>query len=612
MTDNELETIRQGFKTRVHSLFQAEAGKPLQRAEKRPPLKPGRGNYVRHYSFSICEFATRCFYLNEQIPEANAALVENAQHYLDHPKDINDRDSFHWHIEVVFGLIERYGTNGTVTPGLLTPETEAKILEPAWLYAKAHSKLTDAEIELSKTWHVWESENHHVQIFTTTWHFAKLAKDRPEYQNATYDDSGSVLDHYNAWTAYIKAYCTERAKKGLFIEMQNDGYNGILLKGLYNVFDYAEDPILKSQVQKLMDLYWAYWAQEQLNGVVGGGRARVYQGGGSLASGGRHIQLLAYLYFGLCKSFKLTSPIITAALSDYQPPDVVTDIALDIQGRGTYEIHQRPLGLVKTGFYGPPDYRMRTDYGGIHRYTYCTPEFIIGTPLLEARPMQEWAMISSQNRWHGIIFSDHQNARIVPQCQADDDRVTFNQQWSAQKMGTLICQKLKTSTQSGTMRVWFSGAGLSSPKEIDNWTFVESTGAYAAVCPVQSNISWQTESKPEGQWMTLENEWSPVIIEVVLKSEYPNFSDFQKTILACHLNISNDLLTYQSTYGHTFTFDISQNQSPKIDNQTIDYAPPQAFDSPFLKADWNSARVILQKDNRKQILDFNIANVSPD
>ncbi|MDP6040398.1 MAG: hypothetical protein QGG64_17735, partial [Candidatus Latescibacteria bacterium] len=167
MVDEELNAIREGFEDRVDVMFRAELGKPLVRAKKRPPLGPGRGNYVRHYSFSICEFAARCFYLNEQVEEANAALVENAQHYLDHPKDINDRDSFHWHIEMVFRLVEQYGTNGSVAPGRLTEETETKVLEPAWIYAKSHSRLSDAEIDQSQTWHIWESENHHVQIFST-------------------------------------------------------------------------------------------------------------------------------------------------------------------------------------------------------------------------------------------------------------------------------------------------------------------------------------------------------------------------------------------------------------------------------------------------------------
>jgi hypothetical protein len=84
------------FRNRVDQMFQAKSGKPLERAAKQPPLRPGSGNYTRAYSYSIVGFATRCFHLGEKLDEANAALVENARHYLDHPLDIIDRDSFHW------------------------------------------------------------------------------------------------------------------------------------------------------------------------------------------------------------------------------------------------------------------------------------------------------------------------------------------------------------------------------------------------------------------------------------------------------------------------------------------------------------------------------------
>jgi hypothetical protein len=87
-------------------MFRSEAGQPLKRAKKQPPLRPGSGNYTRAYSYSIVGYAARCFYLGEMLDEANAALVENAQHYLDNPKDIIDRDSFHWHADIVMRLIE--------------------------------------------------------------------------------------------------------------------------------------------------------------------------------------------------------------------------------------------------------------------------------------------------------------------------------------------------------------------------------------------------------------------------------------------------------------------------------------------------------------------------
>ena len=83
------EAAVSGFDQRVDTMFRAESGKPLVRANKKKPLGPGRGNYVRAYSYSMVGFAARCLYLHEMLDEANAGLAENAQHYLDNPQDIN-------------------------------------------------------------------------------------------------------------------------------------------------------------------------------------------------------------------------------------------------------------------------------------------------------------------------------------------------------------------------------------------------------------------------------------------------------------------------------------------------------------------------------------------
>ena len=127
------EEVLAGVGPRVEAVFRAEAGKPLKRAKKNPPLSKGRGMYVRGYSYSIVAFAARCLYLNERLDQANAALVENAQYYLDNPLTICDRDSFHWHAEIVLRLLERYGPNGSEHPGRVTKETEAVVLKYMWL-----------------------------------------------------------------------------------------------------------------------------------------------------------------------------------------------------------------------------------------------------------------------------------------------------------------------------------------------------------------------------------------------------------------------------------------------------------------------------------------------
>lgn len=53
------EAVLAGFQDRVDTVFRAEAGKPLVRAEKKPPLSPERGNFVRQHSLSIVAFSAR-------------------------------------------------------------------------------------------------------------------------------------------------------------------------------------------------------------------------------------------------------------------------------------------------------------------------------------------------------------------------------------------------------------------------------------------------------------------------------------------------------------------------------------------------------------------------
>ena len=48
-----------------------------------------------------------------------------------------------------------------------------------------------------------------------------------------------------------------------------------LFQGIYNFRDFADDPTLRIRAGLLLDLYWATWGQEQINGVRGGGKTRV-------------------------------------------------------------------------------------------------------------------------------------------------------------------------------------------------------------------------------------------------------------------------------------------------------------------------------------------------
>jgi len=612
LSEKNLKTLREEFELRRDKQFSLLAGKPLVKEKKRPPLGPGRALYSRHYSYSIISFAMKTFWLNENeyFETANNALIENCEFYLDNPKAREDRDNLYWSADVLCRLVEFFGKKGSLCPGRLNTEAETIIVEMMWIYCKERSQLTgipSAELEESKTWYIYESENHHIQLFSTLWHFLNLLKEYPLYRMRICDDGKSIVRHYEAWTAYAKEYLRQRGKKGLFVEIANSSYGAMTIKGIYNFYDFSPDPILKQRALYLLDLYWAAWAQEQLAGIRGGGKSRVYQGYHSQLG---DINCWAGYYLG----FQMAPPrnnAFTVLTSKYRMPLVVMDIALDTEGRGVYEIKQRRLGLAWGGYYGCPDYRLRTDFGGIYRYSYCCPDFIIGTLMFSELDFKKWTLISSQNRWQGVIFARHPNARIFPQCQTTKHRVTFLDQWSAQKKGTLITQKLMTGRDAGDMRVWFPRAGLSDPSEHKDIVVAESSGAYAAVRIVEGGYHWDEATQEEdGKWLRCKVDTTPVIIEVAQKEKYSDLDRFIESVLALPMKYSEKKqLIYTGLSGDKFKFYADYSHPPVINGKSVNYAPAKVFDSPFIQSHWDSGVVLITKGSRKLVLDFNTNQV---
>lgn len=617
------DEILLGFEERVDVIFQAEAAKPLVRAEKMGPLSEDRGPYVRGYSYSIMAFAARCLYLNEMLEEANAALVENAQYYLDNPLTICDRDSFHWHAEIVLRLLEMYGPRGCVRPGRLSDETESKVLEYMWIYTKKCSWLGKAEYKNSKTWYVYSSENHHSMDFTCHWHFSKYAKDLPDYRDKTCDDGATLSEHFKAWSDYFVEYCRERARRGICIEMRSDSYNSTLIKGFFNFYDFGDQRV-KKFAGMILDLYFAYWAEEQIMGHMGGGAARLKGNNPFTQNRKDGNAQLAWFYFAIGKQPQLSGHDVSAMLSGYRPPAVIVDIARDARGRGRYEIKQRTQGLGVQGHTFPhmdrPDQKpnkFRTDQGGILRYSYCDPAFILGTPMTEARPFEDWVMMSSQSRWQGVIFEGEYDPRIVPVPRAENNQVCFNQFWSVQSKGSLLTQKLNTHVDVAEMMIWISARGLSVPVDEDGIVFVEAPGAYAAIRVGSGPYELKeavfhgrkeegtTFKSPPGFVVVPEDEYAPVILEVMAKSDVTSFSDFKGKAKEGHSEFEGSQFSYHTIYGDVLTLDTSYREKPRINGREVDYTPKKVFDSPFLNADYESGIVTIRKGERKKVLDFN-------
>jgi hypothetical protein len=229
---------------------------------------------------------------------------------------------------------------------------------------------------------------------------------------------------------------------------------------------------------------------------------------------------------------------------------------------------------------------------------------MMGSLFCEPLPYQAWNAISSQNRWHGVIFSGDRHARIYPYCETGHS--SYNAHWAVQKRGTLIAQKLKTSRNAKQHRVWFSREGLSEPIQEGSWYFAEADSAYAAVRVVSGEAAFEKASTDKrARILTCADDMSPVILEVARKADFPDFKTFRDSVQALPFQFDGSILTYTGLSKDRLKFFADQSERPQINGSPIDLGPDKVYDSPFVQSDWDSGVVTIQFGDEKRVLDFN-------
>ena len=559
-------------------------------------------------------FAMAAYYLNERTAEADEAVLTILRQEF--PAIMKgEKNQFHWHAYIQQRIYFLFGSRSRFFAGRMSPAAEEALLEMLWQWASPRCRL---EMTLpERDWWIWGSENHHIMAWASFWGAAQIFGRHPDYSLKHYDDGSTPDQMLRGFNEYFKRFARHRAAKGLLVECGSPTYGKYSANTWYNFADFAQDPELKRRFRMLLDLYWADWAVEQIDGVRGGSRHRCYPGrssvSGSDGAGG------AWFHFGLGKSGSVHPGYICAATTFYRPAPVVAALALDANGRGEYEYVSRRPGLLPGAFSQgkKPDvshdmnqpgfdyYVLDPNGPGIARYTWYTPDFVLGTSMVPALARKDWSAISSQNRWEGVIFAGHPTARIFVQSPPPEKGSLYNANWSVQHRGVLIVQRLKDSNAKG-QRVWFDESLARTEK--DGWVFAEAPGAFAAVRVLSGGTSWEADGPSPTPWLVCNDEFSPIVIEVARKTAFPSFDDFQAAILANPLEFASNRADYASTIHDTrLTLWSDYSQPPQVNGKPVDYGPSKVYDCPYIQSDFGDGVVIIKKGQEELSLDFNAA-----
>jgi hypothetical protein len=505
----------------------------------------------------------------------------------------SDRIAFHTAsiIQRIYFLSVR---KGAPPEGRLTKENIHAIESLLWQYARQECTLADAR---KNTWSLAATENISLMRETACWGAAKIFSARTGCGACIYNDHSTPGEQLASWTSFLSEYLRQRARFGGLIEYFSPVYYKYTLQAIYNIADFSSDKDLRRLATNFLHLWWGQWAQEQVGGIHGGSKARANPT--SIAS--QEVgTMLAWYYFGIGRELQ-PGLMVSMIASEYTPPDLVREIARGVGRPGKYVVRSRAPGLLGSTRDGRSELDFRE--GGILRYAYVTPEFIMSLATVPKLPREHWIAISEQNRWSGVTAQHNGVPSYVfarPLFLTARTR-SYNDTWGVQSKATQIVQKISSnwSRNAGPMAIWLSDNVILEKEGL--WYFARAGDAYVAFRAAFGDL------KPKGRThLVLTDERSPVLLQAAPTGDFSSFSKFKEAIASLPLVVGSDEIRMRGLgEAGTLTFYFDGDRLPEVDGTPIDLAPHAANSSPFIQSDWGGALVTLRANGRELILDFN-------
>jgi len=583
----------------------------------------------------------------------------------------------HWCLAInqqFYHMYYAFGSKGSVAPGRLYPDTEKALLETLWERMKDKD---DIHLARQSTWWMIGSENHDLVAKVSSLITSRIFMNEPAYRDRVYPDRGTgggnkywfhrmygkeavdgpegradekegtaytAADHYEAWVAYFHGYFTERAKRGFFLEVASPGYMAVTLTYLTDIFDLSGDKALANKAEKFIDLVWADWAIDQLNGVRGGAKTRVARG----TRWKDAMYRMARFYMGGEGSAQ--THYFTQFLSQYELKPIHWHIAMDREGLGEFAFISRKPGEEEDTWPRPPGTErtlLCDTESRFVRYSWITPDYILGCQM--DHPAAIHSHLSIQARWQGITFKGEAGPRVFPTDIVTDaegnPKVTKTKGYmrSVQEKNVMVLQQARRWRQvnpdwfpakdiySLDYGIYFT-SNLDRIEEKAGWIFVEHGDAFLAIRPVMGEYAegWtilEDDASPgltsaiveetyewsqDRRMVYLKNKYAGMIFEASRRKHHSSLESFITDILDNPIVLEKTvvpgwhILRYRgcSAGAKEIYFNLANSEIPMVGGERIDYAPDMLFESPYLKSKYKSAKIRIQHREEVMELEF--------
>jgi hypothetical protein len=453
------------------------------------------------------------------------------------------------------------------------------------------------------------SENHSLMFFAARYLAAQYYADATFAQ---YDQGAEALLAHDG--DYLREFIRFRARYG-WGEFDSCGYSAEIMLILLALRDFAADESLRTLAQMMLDVILMDMAVDSLDGLYGGAHGRIYE---PAAMDNANSGMFAYycLYFGSPYMGKLkATPHAEACASSYVPSDIVYQIAL---GRKLPYENREAKHLHCCSAWAPRDINWETlgrTRGRISKYTYLTPEYLIGAVNMQddypPESKDAWYAHHQQHEWDLTLVGDT-NCKIFSHHPGVNDYYKTHGYWTGDLRcgcGTFFCHRnialamydIQKESEAGYIHLRAPLAAFDEVQQEKELLLLRRGAVYVAL-RFSNGYEIVAEGEYAGQEVKSYGRKCAIACEVGLARDYGDLERFARDMRAKELAFDRESMTLR--YGGM----CMSKERRWLDGRPLD-TPYDTYDSPYLRSKWDSGVIQVNGEDMAVIYDFNKGRV---
>ena len=471
-----------------------------------------------------------------------------------------------------------------------------------------------------------DTENHWVMYYTGLY---LAAQTWPNEDGTRWFNGKTSEENFREAEGWLNHWMTITSTIGQG-EFDSPTYMTVFVSPMFVLYEFAQNPLMKTRAQAMLDLLLADFAAEQLDGAYCGGHSRDYPDDiiNPLAAPATRV---AWLFFGQPKEEKWDEAryrprnrgsweTVFAALGSYRLPEIIYRMATDRTVPYVHTETKRVRNIIRFGDVRNPP---------VYKYTYMTADYALGSlqgGILQPIQQHTWDVTFKSEKPNNTLFMLHpffsgrELAMFFPEeikfLAGEVDRYhlvyTNPNKWNSSspfeqtlqhKNALIVLYNILPGEKHPHVDGFF-------PKSLDErivdgsgWIFCRAGDTYIAFHPlkpfewIEEDVNWRLRSHD------LKNG---AVVEVGSAASHGTFEDFKAAIRSTKLRFDDFdrslTVEYVTSGGDHLRFTYGGKRL--VNNRPVDFRAYRLFNGPFMQADVGSGVITLRYKEKTRTLDF--------